>query len=61
MQDAKDSDNSLFMHKTIPEDDATSYNNEDRTTEILYYRLTVKLPSKHLTRKTGYMQGAAMA
>ncbi len=61
MQDAKDSDNSLIEHKTIPEDDATSYDNEDRTPEILYYRLTVKLPSKYSARKTGYMRGAAMA
>ncbi len=29
----------------MPEDDATSYDNKERTTEILYYRLTVKLPS----------------
>jgi hypothetical protein len=61
MQDAKEFNNSLFEHKTIPEDDATSYDNEERTTEILYYRLTIKLPSKYLTRKTGYMPGAAMA
>jgi hypothetical protein len=61
IQDAKGFDNPLFEHKTIPEDDATSNDNEERTTEILYYRLIVKLPSKYLTRKTGYMRGAAVA
>ena len=39
MQDAKGFDTPLIEHKTIPEDDATSYDNEERTTEILYYRL----------------------
>ncbi len=46
MQDAKGFDNPLFMHKTIPEDDATSYDNEERTTEILYYRLIRQITLK---------------
>jgi hypothetical protein len=39
MQDAKGFDTPLIEHKIIPEDDATSYDDEERTTEILYYRL----------------------
>jgi hypothetical protein len=46
MQDAKGFDNPLIEHKTIPEDDATSYNIEERTTEILYYQLIRQITLK---------------
>ena len=62
-KNAKGFDTPLFEHKTIPEDDATSYDNEERTTRdtLLPTSTSHDTRQKYSTRQTGYMRGAAMA